>query len=133
MNKMTVDEIIQKDVSKNWKDSGLSPQQAYAIINRKIENGNKIFRYKDILIIYAPMDDQTIEYHAVNGGMSWDELDKAVLAFAITMRDRGVKFLATFFNDAKLKKGFEKQKVFPVEFQEVDDPRGKFMAIARLS
>ena len=129
----SIDEIIANDVKRNWADSGLTPEQAYAIINRKVKRGEKIFRYKDILIPYKQVDDETVEYHAINGDMSWDDLDKAVIAFALTMRDRGIKYAITYFNDEKLKKGFNKQNIFPVTIETVYDPRGKFVAIGRLA
>jgi hypothetical protein len=129
----SINEIIANDVKRNWSNSGLSPEQAYAIMNRKVKRGEKIFRYKDILIPYKQIDDETVEYHAINGDMSWDDLDKAVLAFALTMRDRGIRYAITYFNDEKLKKGFNKQKIFPVAMEEINDPRGKYVVIARLS
>lgn len=133
MNEMSINQILKANFEKNYKGNGLTLPRYFALIKRKIAEGQKLFRYKNILILYTPINEETLEYHPINGGMSWDELDKSVLAFALTMRDRGIKYIVTFFNDEKLKKGFKKQNTFPVQIDEVDDPRGKFIAIGRLS
>lgn len=133
MKEMTVDDIIKENLEKNYKGTGLTLERYFAHIRKKVANGSKIFRYKNILIIYDDMGDGGVEWHAINGGMPVEELVKAADAFGLTMRDRGYKYAFTFYDNPKSKEIFNKSSVFPTETYESSDPRGKYQSVTRLA
>jgi hypothetical protein len=126
---MTPDEILEVDAKRNHPP-GTVAGHLRAEINGELQEGGKLIRHKDVLIVYKPISKSgVVEYHTFNAD-SPDNLIDAVKQFAFLMKKAGAKVLKTTYRNAKINDLFAQAKPeFDITITKKD---GIFTSEARL-
>lgn len=70
MAEMSIKEILSNDLKNNYPDGQFTLEQYAAGLEDAIQNGMKIIRSGDALLIYKDISKGVAEAHVINGGVS---------------------------------------------------------------
>lgn len=92
----TMLEILAGDLAKNYPDESQDAEVYQAKLLREVDRGSKLYRQGDTLFLVH--DD---EWHSCHGG-SGSELVQACNAFFQQLKDEGVRYIFTRYDNPKI-------------------------------
>ena len=133
MKEMTIQEILQADLDKNYPGEDLTVDEYAEMIHDDIKNGHQLFRDGNMLVIYEPLEDDAIELHVINGFHKMEDMVKRVFKIMIQLQMDGIKEVRIPYDNPALEKIIKTIPVFPKETQKIDDGPGRtYMTKVRL-
>ena len=123
MKKMTIREILDADLAKNYKGDNFDAEQNYKGFKLLIEQGAKMYRVGNTIYMVDPVGKDTIEWHTSNAERS-DALLANTNKFLKRLKADGVKTAFTYYDNQKINALVE-QFDFPTEITKVNEGKYK--------
>ena len=123
MEKMTIKEILDADLAKNYKGEDFDPEQNYKGFKLLIEQGTKMYRVGNTIYMVDSAGKDTIEWHTSNAERS-DALLVNTNKFLKRLKADGVKTAFTYYDNPKINAIVE-QFDFPTEVNKVNEGKYK--------
>jgi hypothetical protein len=123
MGKMTIKEILDADLAKNYKGEDFDPEQNYKGFKLLIEQGAKMYRVGNTIYMVDPVGKDAIEWHTSNAERS-DALLVNTNKFLKRLKASGVKKAFTYYDNPKINAIVE-QFDFPTEVNKVNEGKYK--------
>jgi len=129
--KLSVEEIIRRDVEKN--NSDITFEEGMAIFNKFVGNRLQILRVNNTLFLIEKDAGGVIYYHSINADSLKPFLKNCSTFFSV-MAKAGKEVAITYFDNKKLLKILEKYKSLDGTIEKSDDPqKGVYMLTTNLS
>lgn len=125
MKEMTIKEILQADLDKNYPGSDITADQYAEKIVDDINNGMQLFRDGNLLIVYDDLGDGAAELHVINGAHKIDEMIQSVYKILIQLQMDGFKEVQIPYDRPELEKVIAKIPAFPKSTQKINEGLGR--------
>jgi hypothetical protein len=118
MEKMTIREILDADLAKNYKDENATADEYYDGIKKLVETGTTLERVGNTLFICTPISKSEVEFHSCNAENKQKLMENGNI-FLSKLFQNGCKKAITYYDDPRsttLLDGFG----FPYKIEKVD-------------
>lgn len=119
MSEMTVREIVEKDLEKNYKGRGITTSDAAASFKARIDEGEKPYRAGNTIFMTTDLGDGGVEWHTINPEPS-AQLVKNATAYFLQLREEGYKYATTYYDNPKINELIT-QTIFPAKIERVNE------------
>lgn len=131
MADMSIQEILEKDLAKNYQGRETTLEQAVASVRDAIAEGNKLYRAGNTLFVTKDLGDGGVEWHTINPEPS-AQLVKNATAYFLQLREQGYKYATTYYDNPKINDLF-KQTIFPATIEQVNEGQDRtYRSVVRL-
>jgi hypothetical protein len=131
MAEMTLREIVEKDLEKNYKGRGFSLADAAASFKARVDEGEKPYRAGNTIFMTKELGDGGVEWHTINPEPS-DQLIRNVTAYFLRLREGKYKYATTYYDNPKIN-DLIKKTIFPVKIERVNDGEDRtYRSVVRL-
>lgn len=126
MKDMTIKEILQADLDKNYPDMRLDVDEYAQDLADAIQNeGYQLFRDGNLLIVYKDLGNKSVEFHVINGVHKVDDMIQRVYKVLIQLQMNGFTEAQIPYDNPLLEKIIKKIPVFPKTTEKVDEGTGR--------
>ena len=125
MKEMTIKEILQADLDKNYPGIDMTVDQYADMIHDDIKNGYKLFRDGNMLVMYEDLGDGAVELHVINGVHKVDDMVQRLFKVLIELQQEGVKEVHIPYDKKALENIIKKIPVFPKSTEQINDGLGR--------
>lgn len=126
MKNMTIKEILQADLDKNYPDMQLDVDEYAQDLADSITNeGYQLFRDGNLLIVYKDLGNKSAEFHVINGAHKVDDMIQRVYKILIQLQMDGFTEVQIPYDNPSLEKIIKKIPVFPKTTEKVDEGTGR--------
>ena len=133
MKQMTIKEILQADLDKNYPGMDITVDQYAEMIHDDIKNGYKLFRDGNMLVMYEDLGDGAVELHVINGFHKMEDMIQRVFKVLLELQNEGVKEVHIPYDNKSLEKIIKTIPVFPKSTEQINDGPGRtFMTKVRI-
>ncbi len=131
MAEMTVREIVEKDLEKNYKGRGITLSDAALSFKERVDQGEKPYRAGNTIFMTKDLGDAGVEWHTINPEPS-AQLVKNVTAYFLRLRDEGYKYATTYYDNPKINELIT-QTIFPAKIERVNEGEDRtYRSVVRL-
>lgn len=123
MEQMTIKEILDADLAKNYKGENFDAEDNYKGYKSLIEQGTKMYRFGNTIYMVDSAGESVVEWHTSNAERS-DALLANTNKFLKRLKDDGIKTAFTYYDNPKIN-AIVKQFDFPVKVNKVDEGKYK--------
>lgn len=126
MKEMTIKEVLQADLDKNYPDMQIDVNDyAEDLSNALTNEGYQLFRNGNMLVVYKDLGEGSVELHVINGAHKVDDMIQRIFAILIQLQMDGFKEAQIPYENASLEKIIKKIPVFPKSTTKVDEGPGR--------
>jgi len=124
------EEIVRVDWERNYKNSGISYEQAAGNLQQLLASGNPAARLRNTIVVLMPEDDyEEVEFHTITADPFEVYFTLITNFFVALSMKRGTQYVYTYLDDKKM---FRQVKNYFGEYSSIepneDNPnRGKYV------
>jgi len=125
MAEMSIKEILSNDLKNNYPDGQFTLEQYAAGLEDAIQNGMKIIRSGDALLIYKDISKGVAEAHVINGGVSVIKGINYLFKALMQLRENGYKEVQIPYDKKEFAGILSKLPIFQVTTEKLDGGQGR--------
>ena len=104
------------------------------MLNQDIQEGAKVFREGNLLVICIDIGKGVVELHVINGGHKTEDMVKRVFKVLMQLKQDGVKEVQIPYDKKQLANIIATVPIFPVSTEKVDEGQGRtYLTTVRLA
>ena len=125
MKEMTIKEILQSDLDKNYPGIGMTVDQYADMVQDDIKSGWSLFRDGNMLVMYSDLGGGNVELHVINGFHKTEDMIQRLFKVLIELQMEGFKEVYMYYDNKWLEKVVGTIPVFPKTNQKIDEGPGR--------
>lgn len=125
MAEMSIEEILSNDLKNNYPEGYATVEEYAAGLEDAINNGMKIIRSGDALLIYDDVAEGVAEAHVINGGVSVIKGIQYLFKALMQLREDGYKEVQIPYDKKEFAGILSKLPIFQVTTEKIDDGEGR--------
>jgi|DEB19_MinimDraft_3_1074340.scaffolds.fasta_scaffold07367_2 hypothetical protein len=125
MADMSIEEILSNDLKNNYPEGYATVEEYAAGLEDAINNGMKIIRSGDALLIYDDVAEGVAEAHVINGGVSVIKGIQYLFKALMQLREDGYKEVQIPYDKKEFAGILSKLPIFQVTTEKIDDGEGR--------
>jgi hypothetical protein len=127
---LSAEELVRADWERNYKQKGVSFDQAKIAIKAHVDSGQPIFRVRNTLILLTLEDGfEEVKFHTVTAD-PFEVYSPMMLMFLISLsRNKGTQIAYTYLNDKKIFRAIKRLvgEYGELEPNDQDPEKGKYI------
>jgi hypothetical protein len=134
MAEMSIKEILSNDLKNNYPPGAMTVDGYAQLLSQDIQEGAKLFREGNLLVVCIDLGGGVVELHVINGGHKTEDLVKRVFKVFIQLKQDGFKEIQIPYDKKQLGSIIATFPIFPVTTEKVDEGEGRtYLTTVRLA